>query len=178
MKIEEMTGAIKVMHVKTTDINKETAMLTEKYHDLLIELKEVAILDEKTKEVLKKQVERMAIGNEGHREFVRVREDYYRKIGKQLEDNCRVNAELASRYRELKYGIYNVKVDILRRLDHKLETMYNLKDKRQLKSLQLRMHMALKDFFAFTSKLRDDTEAGRIKEELYTLISSERKVRK
>lgn len=27
-KIEEMTNAIKVMHVKTTDINKETAMQT------------------------------------------------------------------------------------------------------------------------------------------------------
>lgn len=126
-------------------------MSSEKYQELLIELKEIAVLDEKTKEALKNQVARMEVSSKAHEEFIKGREEYCERIKKQLEDNCQANSELASRYRELKYGIYNVKVDILRNLDHRLNTMYNLKDKRQMKSLQLRTHTALKDFFAFKS---------------------------
>lgn len=118
-----------------------------------MELKEIAVLDEKTKEALKNQMDRMEVSSKAHQEFIKGREEYCEKITKQLEDNCQANTELASRYRELKYGIYNIKVDILRNLDHRLDTMYNLKDKRQMKSLQLRMHTALKDFFAFKSTI-------------------------
>ena len=117
-----------------------------------MQLKSIEVLDEKTKATLIKQIERMQVSESAHNEFVAQRQQYADRIEAQLEDNCNVNTQLASRYRRLKYGIYGVKLDIMRNLDTKLEQMYNLKDKRQLKTLQNRMHAALRDFFIFKSK--------------------------
>ena len=93
----------------------------------------------------------MTTTDDAHDGFMATREDYLIRIQEQLNDNCKANTELASRYRELKYGIYNVKLDIMRSLDAKLDQFTNMKDMRQLKSVQNRMHAALRDFFVFKS---------------------------
>ncbi len=109
-------------------------------------------MEAKTEACLAEQIERMNTSDNGHNEFYKQRTDYYDRIQSQLADNCKYNKELATRYRQLKYGIYNARLEIMRNLDTKLEKMYNLKDKRQLKSLQDRMHTALRDFFTCKSK--------------------------
>lgn len=151
-RVNQFIESTKVMIAQTIEAKNDTVILTENFHELLVQLKSIEVLDEKTKATLIKQIERMQVSESAHNEFVAQRQQYADRIEAQLEDNCNVNTQLASRYRRLKYGIYGVKLDIMRNLDTKLEQMYNLKDKRQLKTLQNRMHAALRDFFIFKIK--------------------------
>jgi len=127
-------------------------IISELYKELAVQYEAVSVLEAKTQASLADQIERMLASDTCHDEFYKQRNKYFRRIQCQLEDNCNYNRELATRYRQLKYGIYNVRLDIMRNLDTKLDKMYNLKDKRQLKSLQDRMHTALRDFFICKSK--------------------------
>jgi hypothetical protein len=123
----------------------------EMYEELQIQCKSMSYLDNRVESLLKDQIKRMEMDDQEHLEYMAKRREYLEKLKLQLNDNCKLNTELASRYRDLKYDIYNVKLNILRDMEKKLGTFNNLKDKRQLKSLQERMHYALKDYFNYKS---------------------------
>ena len=112
----------------------------------------MAYLDTRVQSSLDEQIRRTETSDAEHERYIKLRREYLERIKVQLEDNCKLNTELASRYRDLKYGIYNVKLNIMRDMETKLDTYNNVKDKRQIKSLQERMHGALKDFFTYKSK--------------------------
>lgn len=88
-----------------------------------------------------------------HKNLMDERNEYLNKLNSQLDDYLKVNKELASRYRALKYDMYNVKLSLLKQIEIKLNTYINVKDKRQLQSLQERMHFALKDYLQFKSNI-------------------------
>lgn len=80
------------------------------------------------------------------------RNEYLSRLNTQLDNYLVLNKELASRYRYLKYYMYDLKFDLMQKIEFKLSTYVNIKDKRQLISLQERMHDALSDFFTYKSK--------------------------
>lgn len=86
-----------------------------------------------------------------HQKYLLERNAYLTRLRDQLNEYLALNKELASRYRYLKYDMYNVKFKLLRQLESKLGTLLSVKDKRQLKVLQERMHTALRDYFIFKS---------------------------
>jgi hypothetical protein len=79
------------------------------------------------------------------------RTNYLNKLENQLNDFIDLNRELASRYRFLKYNLYNLKINLIDKLESKLGTFVNVKDKREIKLVQEKMHFALKDYFKFKS---------------------------
>lgn len=79
------------------------------------------------------------------------RTNYLHKLANQLNDFIELNRELASRYRYLKYDIYNLKLNLIDKLESKVGTFVNVKDKREIKLVQEKMHFALKDYFKFKS---------------------------
>lgn len=80
------------------------------------------------------------------------RNEYLKKINNQLDSYLELNKELASRYRYLKYVGYNRRLDLMRQIEIKLGSFVCMKDRRQMISLQERMHFALNDYFKFRSK--------------------------
>ena len=95
---------------------------------------------------------RMERYEQNHQQYMEERMAYLDRIRNQLDEFLKLNKELASRYRYLKYDMYNTKFNTLRKLEYKMNTMLNVNDKRQLKILQERMHYALRDYFYYKSK--------------------------
>ena len=88
-----------------------------------------------------------------HEKQMLERKTYLTRIETQLAEFLELNKELASRYRYLKYDMFNSKFDMLRKIEEKLSVMLNVNDKRQLKLLQERMHYALQDYFKYKREL-------------------------
>jgi hypothetical protein len=79
------------------------------------------------------------------------RTDYFKKLDKQLNDMISLNKELASRYRYLKYDLYDLKLKMIDKLEERLAAFVSVKDKREVKLVQEKMHFALKDYFKYKS---------------------------
>ena len=88
-----------------------------------------------------------------HQKHMEERREYLKRLEKQMADYLELNTELASRYRYLKYYMYNHKLDLMRKIDDKLSAYASVNDKRKIQSLQERMHFALKDFLNYKSNL-------------------------
>ena len=109
-------------------------------------------LDTDNKKGLDETNRRIDYYENNHRKYMLERTAYLKRIQDQLDEFLRLNKELASRYRYLKYDLYDFKFSMLRKLETKLSTLLNVKDKRQMKILQERMHCALRDYFKYKSK--------------------------
>ena len=77
------------------------------------------------------------------------RSEYLKRLEKQLSDYLELNKELASRYRYLKFYLFFHKLVLMRSIDSKLSSYLSITDKLQIKSLQERMHHALKDYLLY-----------------------------
>ncbi len=88
-----------------------------------------------------------------HQEQMSDRTEYLRRLEKQLNDYLELNKELASRYRYLKYYLFYHKLVLMRSIESKLSSYSSITDKLQIKSLQERMHYALKDYLLYKRKL-------------------------
>lgn len=110
-------------------------------------------MDKKSQKSLGEQIERIEQSETSHASLIEERTDYLEKLKEQLESNLDLNSELAARYREVKYDLYNHKLDTMRKIEIKLDNLVRVKDKRQLIVLRERMHTALKDYYNYKSKI-------------------------
>jgi hypothetical protein len=94
---------------------------------------------------------RIEVNGRDHAMLLDERGRYLATLNLELDKYLDVNKQLASRYRTLKYDLYNVRFNLMRKIEIKLTKLVSVKDKRQMKSLQDRMHFALKDFFNYKS---------------------------
>jgi DNA polymerase III epsilon subunit-like protein len=113
-------------------------------------------LEMSNKRTFEQTNDRMERYERNHAKQMNERRTYLKRIEDQLTEFLALNKELASRYRYLKYDMYNAKFGMLRKLEHKLNAMLNVNDKRQLKALQERMHFALRDYFNYKCKNIDN----------------------
>lgn len=109
-------------------------------------------LDDDHKFSLDQILNRIESLDSNHEKRTHERKEYLNKLNWQLENYLGLNKELASRYRYIKYFAYNKRMDMMKKIEIKLSALVNMKDKRQVISLQQRMHNALNDFFKFKSK--------------------------
>lgn len=123
------------------------------FKEVGIQLESSQKLDNDNKKSLAEVIDRIAMTDATHAKHMQLRSEYSDKLNNQLEDFLKLNKELASRYRYLKYYLYNMKLDLMQKIEFKLSTYVSMKDKRQLISLQERMHNALEDFFKYKSNL-------------------------
>jgi len=108
-------------------------------------------LDKKSQKLLQDQNDRLFQSETSHKKHFDERKEYLERLKQQLEDNMQSNKLLASRYRDAKYDLYNYKLEMMSEIEKKLDIFISLKDKRQVKVLQERMHCALKDYYNYKS---------------------------
>lgn len=108
-------------------------------------------LDNDQKLLLDQVLTRIDSLESSHEKRTHERKEYLDKLNWQLDNYLDLNKELASRYRYIKYFAYNRRMDLMKIIEQKLGALVNMKDKRQVISLQQRMHNALNDFFKFRS---------------------------
>lgn len=108
-------------------------------------------LDDDYKKSLEEVQNRIDNSEINHDKRTQERNEYLNKLNTQLDNYLELNKELASRYRYIKYFAYNKRLDLMNQIEIKLSALVNMKDKRQVISLQQRMHNALNDFFKFKS---------------------------
>lgn len=109
-------------------------------------------LDNLNRTSLQNTNDRMKNSEKSHLNQMSNRRKYLEKLNQQLKDYLEINKELASRYRFFKYYIYNRKISMIRAIGMRLDSYFSVTDQLQLKSLQERMHNALKDYFNYKSK--------------------------
>ena len=125
--------------------------LRENHRELIIQLNIIMDLDKKSQKLLQDQTSRVFQAETSHTKHVDERRDYLERLRNQLDDNMQANKLLAARYRDAKYDLYNCKLKMMSEIEKKLDTFISLKDKRQVKVLQERMHCALKDYYNYKS---------------------------
>ena len=128
--------------------------LSDIYNEFVIQFRETSELNKKNQRSLSELESRIINTESSHKNHTKSRKEYLDMIKAQLEDNLKLNKEVASRYRTLKFDFYNVKLDLMKKIELKLNTSSNLKDQRQLKLLQERMQSSLKDYLSYKSKTR------------------------
>ena len=122
------------------------------FKEVSIQCDENKKLDMENKHTFDETNQRIERYEKNHLQYLEERNAYLNRLRNQLDEYLKLNKELASRYRYLKYDLYNVKFDLLRNIEYKLRTLLSVKDKRQMKILQERMHCALRDYFNYKSK--------------------------
>ena len=127
-------------------------MLSYGYKECSIRLVTSIDLNTKSQKSLSEQSSRLISNETTHQVHIEKRSDYLKKLKSQLKDNMDLNQVLASRYRDLKLDLYSHKINVMRSIEKKLDTLTGLKDKRQVKCLQERMHAALKDYYNYNSE--------------------------
>ncbi len=119
------------------------------FKEVTIQCEQNRALEVNNKRTFEQTNDRMERYERNHHKQIQERSAYLERIQNQLYDFLLLNQELASRYRYLKYDMYNAKFTMLKKIEHKLNAMLNVNDKRQLQVLQERMHFALRDYFNY-----------------------------
>ncbi len=79
------------------------------------------------------------------------RQSYFNDFQLKLETNLENNKVLASKYRDTKYQMYSKKIKLFLKIEKSLDVYKNVTDKRQIQTLQTRMHNTLEDYFNYKS---------------------------
>lgn len=94
----------------------------------------------------------------GHIDHMKDRKTYLSNLQDSLKTALETNKEFAAKYRQLKYDTYMKKLELLLKIEKRLDVFSKVKDKRQLHALQVRMHNALEDYFNYQGKCMIDYE--------------------
>lgn len=86
-----------------------------------------------------------------HEKLIAQRRTYLDELICTLNQCLDVNKQLASRYRTLKFEIWDERFSLMKKFEIKINRLLGVKDKRQMNALQVRMNQMLDDFFQFKS---------------------------
>ena len=150
-KMKEILESINLMKKSIDTLDKETDELNLTYKECSIRLVTALDLNSKSQKSLSEQTNRVVSNEKSHLDHMEKRHAYLDKLKTQLNDTVHLNSVLASRYRDLKLDLYAHKINVMRDIEKKLDTLTGVKDKRQVKCLQERMHAALKDYYNYNS---------------------------
>lgn len=151
-KMVDMGESKKVIGKQIEKFDEEIGHISVVLEEVTVKHKESNKLDTNNKASLDFVNNQIKKSQREHQEYLKSRSDYLRKLREQLDSNIELNRKLASRYRCLKYDFFDEKLHLLRQIDMGLSEHLRLKDKRQVKSLQSRMHMALSEYFRLRIK--------------------------
>ena len=104
-------------------------------------------LDKKNQKSVLEMADRMKASRDEHKRHLANRTAYATSLDNQLNGQLKANEALASRFRYLAYNFYNIKINMLNRIQDKLNSFVGVKDKAEVKGLQERMHFALQTYF-------------------------------
>ncbi|CAF0773603.1 unnamed protein product [Brachionus calyciflorus] len=151
-KIDEMNDSQKYMIKNIEKTNREIENLESDLKEATIQRNSSKKLENLNQNSLEEVQNRIDLYATNHSKHIDERNEYMKKMHDQMKIYLDLNKELASRYRYIKYVSYNKRLDLMRQIEIKLNSYVGIKDKRQVISLQERMHFALADFYKFKIK--------------------------
>lgn len=151
-KIDEMIDS-KGMMLKTIDkLNDDIQDLTNINQEIDIRHESTKALEINLKTSLNDVNTRISTNRMNHIQHVDNRNSYLNELKQELDVNINLNKELASKYRFMKYQLYFKKLELILKIEKSSNEHDKVKDKRQVKVLQLRMHNVLNDYFTYQIK--------------------------
>jgi hypothetical protein len=109
-------------------------------------------LDMQANKILQDTTGRMHGGDKAHLQHMKDRQAYFSDIQEKLANSLQLNQQLASKYRETKYSMYYTKIKLFLKIEKSLDIYTKVIDKRQMHTLQTRMHSLLQDYFNIRSR--------------------------
>jgi chromosome segregation ATPase len=153
-KIGEMNLSKQIMSKNIQKTKHEIDELTSKKNELAFKYEGLFRMNKQSVQTLKGTLQRLNSYESMHKIQFQERSEYLRKLEAQLSDYLLFNRSLGIKYRRIKYDLFNQNMNLINKIEMKLNTFVNLKDKRQIKVLQERMHEALNEYFLLRSKFK------------------------
>jgi hypothetical protein len=151
-KIEEMKLSKQIMFKNIQKTKHAIEELTSKKNELAFKHEGVLKLNKELEKTLKETIQRLNSYESMHQVQFKDRSEYLKKLEAQLNDYLLYNRSLGIKYRRIKYDLFTKNMNLINKIELKLNTFVSLKDKRQIKVLQERMHEALNEYFLLRSK--------------------------
>ncbi|KAK3089571.1 hypothetical protein FSP39_004696 [Pinctada imbricata] len=147
---------------KTTE--KAIADLDEVLEELNLQLQAAQRIEDGIRVTYNQVLGRIKDNEAEHRKFKETRTRFLAETEVQKTRKLQINKELASKYRQLQNEYLVLKDKLLNNFDARVKLENAIKDSRQLKSLQKRMHGAMLEYFKYRG-MYNKSELGRMENE-------------
>ncbi|BFZ16961.1 hypothetical protein BsWGS_19999 [Bradybaena similaris] len=150
-KIEEMDSAQIMMERFVTKAQNEIQILTSELQELELQLEAERKIGDDLRKQLHETLERLQGQESQHKRLHSDRQEVLHKHERDKTLLMENNQQLAARYRQLQKDYLLRKERMLKSYDERVKCEASITDMKQLKSLQLKLHGALVEFFKVSS---------------------------
>ncbi|XP_064605202.1 coiled-coil domain-containing protein 178-like [Liolophura sinensis] len=162
--MEDMDASSSMMVRVLDKTEKSTQLLHGEYEELKIQLQTGEKMRDALKESMNVIEERIFNLDNQQKKFIADRKNCLENLEDQKQQCLTQNKNLASKYRQLQNKFVLAKNELLDEYENRIKLENTIKDLKQLRSLQLRMHAALVEYFKFRG-LYNEAEVEKLETE-------------